>query len=127
MTEIIAENPQNTSPSLAERLASMRAEMDERARAANPDNYKLFSRTQRATSGRWSFQKKIETAIRGLDKRARRHAPSRHVRLRPLHAQARARRSPASQRRATTDSGGDPEPEPPRRNSLAARRDGGAL
>ena len=48
MTEIIAENPQNTSPSLAERLASMRAEMDERARAANPDNYKLFSRTQRA-------------------------------------------------------------------------------
>ena len=47
-----------------------------------------------------------------------------------------ARRSPASRRRATTDSGGgdgdggDPEPEPPRRScicSLPAHAGGGAL
>ena len=58
------------------------------------------------------------------------------VRVRPHHntaARVRARRSPASQRRATTDSGGsdsdggDPEPPRPRSSSLSPVSCGGAL
>ncbi len=125
MTEIIAENPQNTSPSLAERLAAMRADLDKQWIGGHEP---IFSAGERATMKNWSLQKRLNVAIKNLKKRkipAVRTAAAPRV----AHRGARARRSPASQRRATTDSGGDPEPEPPRRspyNSLPARRDGGA-
>ena len=124
MTEIIAENPQETSPSLAERLAKMRAEMDERAAQAG---HVGLPPAERARSSRWSLHTRIDALIRAGDKRVRRdnrrglrqhqEAPARRIRT---HTQARirARRSPASTRRATTDSGGDDaggDPEPPRR------------
>ena len=133
MTEIIAENPQSTSPSLAERLAAMRAEMDAKAALVHDP---IFTPAERATMKNWSLQKRLGAAIRNLRMRTRRH--TRHVLAvtpRRTHGEARARRSPASTRRATTDSGGsdgdgggDPEPpRPPHLYSLPARRDGGAL
>lgn len=121
MTEIIAENPQETSPSLAERLAKMRAEMDERAAQAG---HVGLPPAERARSSRWSLHTRIDALIRAGDKRMRRdnhrglrqhqEAPARRIRT---QARTRARRSPASTRRATADSGGsgDPDPEPPRR------------
>ena len=56
---------------------------------------------------------------RGFEILRARAVRRRHPRPRRAHARIRARRSPASQRRATTDSGGDDgggsgDPEPPR-------------
>ena len=67
---------------------------------------------------------------RAVRANARRLSPARRIRT---QARIRARRSPASTRRATTDSGGDDDggdPEPPRPsplNSLPTYCDGGAL
>lgn len=135
MTEIISENPQETSPnpSLAEQVAAWRAERDKKWAGAHEP---MFSSKDRATMKNWSFQKKMDAAIRHGNKKMRaiRRMP-RATPARRTHtpARVRARRSPASTRLATTDSGGtddsgDPEPPRPRSaNSLRARRDGGAL
>ena len=129
MSEIIAENPQKTSPSLAERLAAMRAEMDAKAKAVHDP---IFSAGERATMKNWSLQKRLEVAIKNLSKRCCSRLPKTRMMTAPQapHRGARARRSPASQRRATTDSGGDdggdPEPRPSPLYSLPAYR-GGAL
>ena len=68
--------------------------------------------------------------MRAAAARRARPSPARRIRA---QTRGRARRSPASTRRATTDSGGDSDggdPEPPRprsSNSLPAHYDGGAL
>lgn len=124
MTEIIAENPQGTSPSLAERLAALRAEMDAKA-ARTHDS--IFTPAERASMKHWSLQKRLGVAIRNL--RTRRYTRRvLAVTPRRTRGEARARRSPASQRRATTDSGGGDggDPEPPHRPSNTPHA-GGAL
>ncbi len=128
MTEIIAENPQKTSPSLAERLAAMRAEMDKKMAGVHDP---LFTPGERAAMKNWSLLTKLDAAIQlRAGRRTPRPAPARRIRA---QTRGRARRSPASTRRATTDSGGDSDggdPEPPRprsSNSLPAHYDGGAL
>ena len=130
MTEIIAESPSISSPSLTERLAAMRAEMDKKwARVQDP----VFTGGERATMKNWSLQKRLDTAIKNLSKRCGR-LPKTRMTTAPQapHRGVRARRSPASLRRATTDSGGSDDggdPEPPRPSplySLPAYR-GGAL
>ncbi len=66
---------------------------------------------------------------RGFEILRARAVRRRHPRPRRAHARIRARRSPASQRRATADSGGDDaggDPEPPR-PSLSPTISGGAL
>ena len=135
MTEIISENPQETSPnpSLAEQVAAWRAERDKKWAGAHEP---MFSSKDRATMKNWSFQKKMDAAIRHGNKKMRaiRRMP-RATPARRTHtpARVRARRSPASQRRATSDSGGtdgggDPEPPRPRpRCNVSPIFCGGAL
>ena len=134
MTEIIAENPHDTNPapSLAERLAAMRAEMDKKMAGVHDP---LFTPGERAAMKNWSLHTKLDAAIRYGNKKLRairrtpRPAPARRIRA---QTRGRARRSPASQRRATTDSGGDDgdggsgDPEPPHR-PFNTPRVGGAL
>ena len=107
MTEIIAENPPNTSPSLAEQVAAWRAERDKRWAGVHDH---MLSATDRVGMKNWNFQKKMDAAIRYGNKKLRalrrsrpRPSPARRIRA---QTRVRARRSPASTRRATTDSGG---------------------
>lgn len=135
MTEIIAENFQETSPlSLAERLAAMRADLDQKWAPAGEDP---FTTSDRARMENWSLDKRLRVAIQNLTKiQSRlRHRPVRRAttpRLRRVvRAVRRDRRSPAAVR-ATADSGGssgdpDPDPEPPRPLLYSLPASGGAL
>ena len=122
MTEIIAENPPNTTRSLAEQVAAWRAERDKKWAGVHEP---MFASKDRATMKNWSFQKKMDAAIRHGNKQLRalrrRPRPSPAPRIR-TQRRIRARRSPASTRRATTDSGGGDDgggdPEPPRPSLL---------
>ncbi len=151
MTEIIAENPGFASPHSA--LAQiLKARAVAAARAFNAMT--RFWKTVGSEEAEWDWlddpyaceppppeeqaRRDCEELRRGAEiqmgfeimraRAARRARQSPALRIR-TQARIRARRSPASQRRATADSGGDPEPEPepPRGsyNSLPVRR--GAL
>ena len=145
MTEIIAENPGSTSTtsasldewlagggSLQDWLAAEEQRMDaEAAKVHEP----LFTSAQRARMGKWSLDKKLRQATTNLTKiqSQMRHGVARGAatpRLRRVVLRAvrrRDRRSPAAVR-ATADSGGDPDPEPPRsHSSCSLPASGGAL
>jgi hypothetical protein len=86
------------------------------------------------------FWEKLDKARARRTANRRRSALGRHIPIHLFHtrrthqARVRARRSPASQRRATADSGGtdgdgggDPEPPRPRSSSSLSPYAGGAL
>ena len=128
MTEIIAENSPFTSD-LQAWLAAERRRMDEEVAAVHDEP--LFTSSQRARMGKWSLDKKLRSAIANLTKiqNQLRHGVARRAttpRLRRVvRAVRRDRRSPATVR-ATADSGGDLDPEPPR-SSCSLPMPGGAL
>ena len=158
MSEIIAENPQFASYSTLSRVLRDRALQAARAFQAQVRRFDLGLMEQEEDEEcgigildstyeeqeEYYSQHEREAWERGQDIQRgceimRAHTAARRrdrVRVRPHHntaARVRARRSPASQRRATTDSGGsdsdggDPEPPRPRSSSLSPVSCGGAL
>ena len=151
MSERIAENPQFANYSTLSRVLRDRALQAGRAFQAQARRFELGLLVQEEAEEcgildttyeeqeAYSSQREREEWERGQDiqrgceiMRARAMRPRVPARVRPrTQVRIRARRSPASQRRATTDSGGsdgDGDPEPPQRPHLCSLpATGGAL